>query len=50
MSTAKPFSDADLARRRKRSIAMALILAGLAAIFFVTTIVRIGGTIAERSL
>jgi hypothetical protein len=28
---------------------MALVLAGLAVLFFVTTIVRLGGSIAERS-
>lgn len=44
-----PFGPEDLARRRKRALVMALILAGLVAMFFVTTIVRLGGAIAERS-
>jgi hypothetical protein len=38
-----------MARRRRRSIALALILAGLAVLFFVTTIVRLGGNVADRS-
>ncbi len=50
LATPQPFSPDDLARRRKRAIAMALILAGLAVLFFVTTLVRLGGSIAERSL
>ena len=37
-----PFSPADMARRRKRSLVMALILAVLVVLFFATTIVRIG--------
>jgi hypothetical protein len=44
-----PFSPDDMARRKKRAIAMALILGGLAVLFFVTTIVRLGGSVAERS-
>lgn len=44
------FSAADMARRRKRAIATALVLAGLAAVFFVTTIVRLGGAVAERAM
>ena len=45
----QPFSPEDLARRRRRSIALAFILAGLVVLFFVTTIVRLGGHVAERS-
>jgi hypothetical protein len=45
-----PFGPEDMARRRKRAIAMALILAGLVVLFFVTTIVRLGGTIADRAM
>lgn len=45
-----PYSPEDMARRRRRSIAMALILAGLVILFFVTTIVRMGSNLAERSL
>ncbi len=47
--TKTPFSPEDMARRKKRALVMALILAGLVAMFFVTTIVRLGGAIAERS-
>jgi hypothetical protein len=36
-------------RRRRRSIAIALILAGLVALFYVVTIVRLGGNVAERT-
>jgi hypothetical protein len=45
-----PFSPDDLARRRRRSIALALILVGLVILFFVTTIVRLGGDVALRSM
>jgi hypothetical protein len=45
----QPFSPEDMARRRKRSIALAIILAGLVVLFFVTTLVRLGGNIADRS-
>jgi accessory gene regulator protein AgrB len=38
-----PFNAEDLARRKKRAIAMALILAVLVVLFFATTVVRIGG-------
>ena len=37
------FSPEDLARRRRRSIAVALVLAALVVLFYVTTIVRLGG-------
>jgi len=46
----KPFSPADMSRRRKRSLALALVLAGLVVLFFVTTIVRLGGDVALRNL
>ncbi|MDP9138444.1 MAG: hypothetical protein M3N38_09735 [Pseudomonadota bacterium] len=36
--------------RRRRSVALALLLAGLAILFFVTTIVRLGGNVALRNL
>jgi hypothetical protein len=45
-----PFGPEDMARRKKRAIALALILGGLAALFFITTLVRLGGAVAERSL
>ena len=47
--TKTPFGPEDMARRRKRAIAMALILLGLVAVFFISTIVHLGGSVAERS-
>ena len=38
------------ARQRKRSIAIALLLAGLVALFYVATLVRLGGNVLNRSL
>ena len=46
----EPFSKEDMARRRKRSIVMALAIVAIMVLFFVTTLVRIGGNIAERAL
>jgi hypothetical protein len=40
----------EIAIRRRRSIVLALVLAGLAVLFFITTIVRLGGNVAERTL
>jgi len=37
-------------RQRKRSIAIGWILAALVILFFIVTIVRLGGTVAERAL
>ena len=48
--TNTPFGPEDMARRRKRSIALALILAALVVLFFVTTIVRLGGSVAHEVL
>jgi hypothetical protein len=45
-----PFSPEDLARRKRRSIALGLILAAVAILFFVSTLVRLGGNIAERAM
>jgi hypothetical protein len=47
--TNSPFGPEDMARRRKRAIAVALILGALVVLFFVTTLVRLGGSVAERS-
>jgi hypothetical protein len=44
------FSPEDLARRRRRSIALGLILAAVAVLFFVSTLVRLGGSIVERAM
>ena len=45
-----PFGPEDMARRKKRAIAMALILVALVALFFITTIVRLGGSLAMRGM
>ena len=37
-------------RRRMRSIAIALVLAGLVVLFYVATIVRLGGNVLNRPL
>jgi hypothetical protein len=44
------FSPEDMARRKRRSIALALILVGMMVLFFVTTLVRLGGAVGERAL
>ena len=43
MTTNAPFSKEDMARRRKRSIVMAIAIGVFMVLFFVTTIVRLGG-------
>lgn len=48
--TKSPFGPEDMARRRKRALAMALVLAALVALFFITTIVRLGGAVGQRAL
>jgi len=45
-----PFSPEDMARRRRRSIALALVLAGLVIFFFVVTLVKTGPAIMNRPL
>ena len=45
-----PFGPEDMARRKKRAIVMALVLVAMVVLFFITTIVRIGGTIADRAM
>jgi hypothetical protein len=52
MSAAKPlvpFSPEDLRRRRKRALVMAFCLVGFIILFYVTTIVRIGGHMLDRA-
>jgi hypothetical protein len=44
------FSPEDMARRRRRSRAMAWVLVGMMILFFVTTIVRLGGSVLDRTL
>ena len=43
-------SKEQLKRRRQRSLAIALILAAMVALFYAVTMVRIGANIAERAL
>jgi accessory gene regulator protein AgrB len=50
MNKPAPFSPEDMARRKKRAIIMALALAALMALFYITTIVRIGAAVGERTL
>ena len=38
-----PFGPEDMAHRRKRALALALVLGALVVLFFITTIVRLGG-------
>ena len=44
------FSPEDMARRKRRSIALAIILVLVVAMFFVSTLVRLGGNILERAM
>ncbi|MGX5735549.1 hypothetical protein [Bosea thiooxidans] len=45
-----PFSPEDMARRRRRSVALALVLGGLVVFFFVVTLVKTGPAILNRPL
>ncbi|MDH3742114.1 MAG: protoheme IX farnesyltransferase [Hyphomicrobiales bacterium] len=38
----------ELAVRRKRSIVIAIVLVAVMILFYVTTIVRLGGNVADR--
>ena len=44
------FGPDDMARRRRRSIALALVLGGLVLFFFVVTLVKTGPAIMNRPL
>lgn len=48
--TPPAFSPEDMARRRRRSIALALVLGGLVIFFFVVTLVKTGPAIMNRPL
>ncbi|WP_439497066.1 hypothetical protein [Bosea sp. (in: a-proteobacteria)] len=48
--TPPAFSPEDMARRRRRSVALALVLAGLVIFFFVVTLVKTGPAIMNRPL
>ena len=44
------FSPEDMARRKRRNLALALVLAGLVVFFFVVTLVKTGPAILNRPL
>jgi hypothetical protein len=44
------FTPEDLARRRRRSVVMAWCLVGMVVLFFVSTLVRLGASIMDRSM
>ena len=46
---ARRLTPEDIKRRRRRSVALGWFLFMLAVLFFVTTMVRLGGNIASRS-
>ena len=46
----RELTEAEKRARRRRSIVLAFVLAGLAVMFFFSTIVRLGGNVGERSL
>jgi len=41
-------TEKEKQRRRTRSIAIACVLAGIAAVFFIVTIMRLGANVANR--
>jgi hypothetical protein len=45
-----PMSDEERRRRRGRSVALALVLAGLCLLFYVITIVKLGPDVLNRPL
>lgn len=42
------WTDEQLKRRRQRNIALALVLGGLVALFFIVTVAKLGGNVAKR--
>ena len=48
--TAPELTEEQKRRQRMRSIAIAWALVGLAVLFFVVTLVRLGGNVANRPL
>ncbi|TCR61072.1 hypothetical protein [Bosea sp. BK604] len=48
--TPPAFSPEDMARRRRRSVALALVLGALVVFFFVVTLVKTGPAILNRPL
>ncbi len=45
-----PLTDEQLRRRRQRNIAIAVVLGALVVLFFVLTIVKLGGHVYDRPL
>lgn len=43
-------TEAQKRRRRARSVAIALVLAALVALFYVVTIARLGGNVLQRPI
>ena len=43
-------TDAERAKQRRRSIAIALMLVGLVVLFYLVTVVRMGGNVAKRAI
>ena len=46
----QPFSPEDLARRKRRAAAMAIGLGLLVVLFFITTLIKLGSGIMERTM
>ncbi|MEQ8379302.1 hypothetical protein [Parvibaculum sp.] len=44
------WTEEQLKKRRQRNLAIAWTLAGLIALFFVVTIVKLGGNVANRPI
>ena len=43
-------SDAERSKQRRRSIAIALMLGGLVVLFYLVTVVRMGGDVVKRAI
>ena len=43
-----PYSPEDMKRRKRRAVIMAIGLAVLVSIFFITTLVRLGSHVADK--
>lgn len=43
-----PYSPEDMKRRKRRAVIMAIGLAVLVGIFFITTLVRLGAHVADK--
>lgn len=50
MNAERDWTDEDHRRRRRKSIAIALILVGMVVLFYIVTIVRLGGNVADRAI